>query len=118
MSDGPLLPDSVAELRGVGLPPLTKRFVRALFEAVYTGAAPGWVVRDPIYAALWTALFQLKEYYWAQRIDVRYAAYRLYDPVLGPFETNSEGTDHWLALCLVLADLYGVGPQDLGRLLK
>lgn len=112
------------------LPILTRKLLKLVFACVY-GMPDEEEMRQRSYLAPLLNLEeneQLKDYLdlleTMSRYNYRYRfmQYRelfpITEPILGPFETNSDGTSLWLARILAIKELYGLTIDELEEVLR
>lgn len=105
-----------------GNPYPSKRFLTALFDCVFLLPPDVDPPRkstkvvladreayDYIFDLISTAVSEEKRIDWDRKIEL----YELLDPVVGPFEINSEGTDWWLFVAEELRVRYGWNDAQL-----
>lgn len=106
------------------LPWLDGEILNALFESVYSSpgayeAATEAVLHHyPEQLRRWFDVLKYQQEYNRRfRINQCYALMPVVDPILGPFQTNSEGPDFWLALVLSVQESYGLSKKALSSVL-
>ena len=86
---------------------LTTTVLNRLFDSVYgeTEDTRAFLAERPVWQPHFSALYARQWELYAQDADL-YPMYTLLEPVLGPFEINSDGTMLWLALGKALQEAY------------
>jgi len=99
---------------GAAIIPLTADLLNMLFESVY-GVTPETeqFLRQNTWARpIFDAIIARQQWLYANDIN-RYPMYERVEPILGPFQINSDGTTLWLAMCQALQDLYRLTDDEL-----
>lgn len=97
------------------LPFLNRSLLDLIFEHVYQPPADDL---DSQIREFILMLQSMQEYNCRYRQEQYVRLFPLADPIVGPFETNSEGTDCWLALILAIRELYGMSDETLKAVLS
>lgn len=107
-----------------GLPLLDQEALDALFSSVYQPIqryAPETERYLAVRSEQIRSWFDLLKAHQMYNLEYRNAEYTKLFPhleeVLGPFETNSQGTSYWLALCLAIKEAYAMRMRTLGNVL-
>ncbi len=99
------------------LPPLDGEFLRIIATRVLGEAVEEPTLKDdPKMAAAVAAVAALTELY-RYCEEPKQAAWRHADAILGPWETNGEGTDIWMAFLAAVRDLYDLKVGEFKSLL-
>jgi len=99
------------------LPPLDGEFLRIIATRVLGEAVEEPILAgDPRMAAAVVAVEALARLY-RHCEDRKQAAWRYAGPILGPWETMSEGTDVWMAFLAAVRDLYDLKVGEFKSLL-
>ncbi len=113
-----------------GLPALSSKLLNLVFGCVY-GMPNEEEIRKRSYLAPLRNLEEndqlmdslnliekLSMYNYWHRWKQYHELYEIAEPILGPFETNSEGTSLWLARILAIKELYGLTTDELKAVLR
>lgn len=98
------------------LPVLDQRLLNTVFEHVYNKDPEE--IADKELRDFIKLLLAMQHYNHWYRSDEYIQLAPMFEATVGPMETNTEGTDMWLALGLALKELYGLRRSTLESLLK
>lgn len=97
------------------LPYLDRETLDIIFDNVYRDSHKN--IKTAELHDLVTVLQQMQEYNYCYRTEMSWRIYPLLRDFM-EFEINSEGTTLWLALCLVIKELYGMRDSTLQAIMK
>ncbi len=92
------------------LPYLEKPMLDLIFKHVYDMPTD---VRDPFTRDFLIMLKNMQNFNQQYRKEELVRLFPLAEPIVGPFEINSEGTSFWLAMILAIQELYGMRDNTL-----
>jgi len=99
-----------------GLPILDQGLLNIIFEHVYNKDPEN--IADRELRDFVRLLLSMQQYDYRYRSSEYSQLFPLFEAIVGPMETNSEGTSMWLALGLAIKELYGLRIPTLESLLK
>lgn len=113
-----------------GLPALTGKLLNLVFGCVYRMPGKEEISKHSYLAPLrkieendqlmdYLHLIEnMSLYNYRHRWKQYHVLYEIAEPILGPFETNSEGTSLWLGRILAIKELYGLTTDELKGVLQ
>lgn len=113
-----------------GMPALTGKLLNLVFGCVYGMPDEEEIIKRSYLAPLrkieendqlmdYLDLIEtMSSYNYRRRFSQYHELYEIANPILGPFETNSEGTSLWLARILAIKELYGLTTEELEGVLR
>jgi len=98
------------------LPMLDRELLNIIFDHVYNKDPEE--IADKELRDFIKLLLAMQHYNHWYRSDEYMQLAQMFEATVGPMETNTEGTDMWLALGLAIKELYGLRLSTLESLLK